>query len=133
MVSPGLNQGNNHFPRPADSALPSAAQEAAGIPCCKGTLLAHAQPCVCHHAKVLFCCQAASQTLGPQLLLVHGVIPAQVQDFVLAFAELYEVPVCTFLQPANVPLTHLLYHALPQVIIFVFLFIPMLRFGSTAR
>lgn len=72
------------------------------------------------------CCQAVPR----QLLLEHGLLPAHPQDSALAFAELHEVPVCTFL---NIPLTHLLYQALPQVVVFLFLFIPVLRFGSTAR
>lgn len=52
--------------------------------------------CLPGHA-VLFC-KAASQPL-----LVHEIIPPQVQDFALAIVELHVVPVSLFLQPAEVP------------------------------
>jgi len=39
-----------------------------------------------------------------QPLLVHGIIPSQVQDFALAIVELRMVPVSAFLQTAEVPL-----------------------------
>ena len=39
------------------------------------------------------------QTVGRQHVLVHGVVPSQVQDFALALVELSEAPVSPFLQP----------------------------------
>jgi len=64
---------------------------------------------------------------------VCGVVPPQVRDFALPIVELYEVPVCTFLQPVEVSLTRLVYQALLQVVIFPFLLIHVLRFVSTSR
>lgn len=49
-------------------------------------------------------CQAAFQSVGLQHILVDGDVPAQVQDFALAFPELHEVPVGPFLQSIEVPL-----------------------------
>ncbi|KAK4830703.1 hypothetical protein QYF61_012872 [Mycteria americana] len=49
-------------------------------------------------------CRAAFQLGGPQYILVPGVVPAQVQDFVLLLVELHEVPVGLFLLPVEVPL-----------------------------
>lgn len=47
----------------------------------------------------LLFCRAASWTVSPQAVLVHGVILSQVQDFVFALFELHETPVTPFLQP----------------------------------
>jgi len=45
---------------------------------------------------------AASQQVSPTPVLVHGVIPPQVQDPALALVELHEVPLCPALQPVQV-------------------------------
>ncbi|KAK4818982.1 LOW QUALITY PROTEIN: hypothetical protein QYF61_022649 [Mycteria americana] len=49
-------------------------------------------------------CQAAFQLSSPQNILVHGVVPPQVQDLALLLVEVHEVPVSPFLQPVEVPL-----------------------------
>jgi len=53
--------------------------------------------------QVLFY-QAAFQLIGSQLVLVPGVILAQVQDFAFPLVELFEVPASQFLQPVKLPL-----------------------------
>lgn len=42
------------------------------------------------------------QPVDPQPVLVHGVFPPQVRDFVFPFIELAEVPVGPFVQPVEV-------------------------------
>ncbi|KAK4832711.1 hypothetical protein QYF61_025172 [Mycteria americana] len=56
-----------------------------------------------HDPQVLFC-QAAFQLGGPQHVLVHGIVPLQVQDFALPLVEPQEVPVSPFLQAVEIPL-----------------------------
>ncbi|KAK4824703.1 hypothetical protein QYF61_017929 [Mycteria americana] len=41
---------------------------------------------------------------SPHHVVVHWVIPSQLQDFPFPFVELPEVPVSPFLQPVKVPL-----------------------------
>ncbi|KAK4811113.1 LOW QUALITY PROTEIN: hypothetical protein QYF61_016399 [Mycteria americana] len=62
-----------------------------GILCHKGTLLAHIQLSI-HQDTQVFFCKAAFQLVGPQPVLVHGIIPPQVQDLALPLVELHEVP-----------------------------------------
>lgn len=38
------------------------------------------------------CCRAASHTVSPKIVQLHGMIPNQLQEFALAFAHLSEVP-----------------------------------------
>lgn len=63
----------------------------------------HGQLVVRWHPQV-FLHQAAIQTVGPQPVLVHCVIPTQGQDFAFAPVELHEILLSPFLQPVNVPL-----------------------------
>ena len=51
-----------------------------------------------------FSVKLLSSWVGPQHILVHGVVPPQVQDLALAFVELHEVPVSPFLQLVEVTL-----------------------------
>jgi len=74
-------EAKDDLPRPA---LPSAAHDAVGLLCSKGTLLSYLQ-LVRQDPQVLFC-KAVLQLFGPQPVLVHGVVPPQVLD--LAFALL---------------------------------------------
>ncbi|KAK4832340.1 hypothetical protein QYF61_021869 [Mycteria americana] len=69
----------------------------------RGTSLAHVQLGVHQDLQVLFC-QAAFQLVSPQRVLVPWVVPRQVQNFALPFAELNDVPVNPFLQPIEAPL-----------------------------
>ena len=88
---------------PAGNALPNAAQDTVSRFCGKGTLMACVQPGAHQHPRVLFY-KAAFQLGSPQHILVHGVVPPQVQDFALLLVEPHEVPVSPFLQPVQVPL-----------------------------
>ena len=54
--------------------------------------------------QVLFW-RAAFHLVGSQCVLMHGVVPTQEQDIALAFVELHEVLVSSFLQPVKVPLS----------------------------
>ena len=49
-------------------------------------------------------CKATFQLVSHQCILVHGVIPLQVQDFAFAFVELNAVPGYLYLQPDWIPL-----------------------------
>lgn len=85
----GSAERKDHLPYPAGNSLPDAAQDNICLPCCQGTLLARAQLCVHqnHFWKAVF------QLFGPQLLLVHAVVPPSMQDFVLPLLELHKAPV----------------------------------------
>jgi len=45
--------------------------------------------------------QSCSPAGPPQPVLMHGVVPAQVQDPALALVELHQVPLCPTLQPVQ--------------------------------
>ena len=109
---------NNLLPRPAGSTIPDAAQD-------PGDPFAARAHCwlvfnlVSTRMPRSFC-KAAFQLVGPQHVLVHGVILLQVQNSAFHFAELHKVPVGPFLQPVHVPLkeqhSHLVYQLLPAVL-----------------
>lgn len=84
-----VQQRKDHLPWPAGNSLSDAAQDNICLPSCKGTLLAHAQLDVHqnHFWKAVF------QLFGPQLPLVHAVVPPSVQDFVLPLPEVHKAPV----------------------------------------
>jgi len=69
----------------------------------EGTLLAHGQPVIHQHSQVPLC-RAAVQQVRPKPVLVHGVVPPQVQDPALALVELHQVPLRLTLQPVQVTL-----------------------------
>lgn len=69
--------------------LPKAAQDTISHLCHKGTLLSHAQLGV--HQDGF--CKAVFQLVGPQHILVHGVVPHHVQEFAVHLVELHETPV----------------------------------------
>lgn len=96
-------EGKNLLPRPAGCALADAAQDAVALLCCRGSLLTPVPSVV---RQVLFF-KAASQSVGPQPALLHGLILAQVQDFVFAFSELEKVSVSPFFQPVQVLLNRI--------------------------
>jgi len=62
-VPPVPSREEHHLPRPAGNTLPSTAQGSAGLPCCKGTLLAHGQLGV--HQDLS--CWAGSQLVSPSM------------------------------------------------------------------
>ena len=103
MVSQVPNRGEDHFPGPAGYAFANTAQDAVGLLCCKDTLPTHVQLVVQQDTRDLFC-RAASCTVSPETVRLHGMIPSQAQDFALAFADLHEVPLSPFLQSVHIPL-----------------------------
>lgn len=50
-----------------------------------------------------FSCKAAFWVVGPQSILVHGVIPPQVQDLTFLFIGYHEAPARPILQPVHDP------------------------------
>lgn len=70
---------------------------------CKHSLLNHAQLVDDNDLLALFF-RTIFQSLCPEVVLVHGVMPSQVQDLAFAYAEFHEVLVCPFLQTGGVPL-----------------------------
>lgn len=66
-----------------------------------GALLAHGQLGVPQDPKTLLC-RAAFQLVGPQVVLVPGVIPTQVQDFKLCLVEFNEILLSSILQPVQI-------------------------------
>ena len=72
-------QGHDHFPTPAGHTVPDISQDAIGLLGHLGTLLAHVQPAVNQHPKVLLR-WAAFQSLLPRPVALHGVLVTEVQD-----------------------------------------------------
>ena len=81
----------DHHSWPAGNTLPNGAQGTISLLYSKGRLLAHVQFCVHQDHWVLFC-KAAFQLRGPECILVHEVIPFQVQVFVVPLVEIHEAP-----------------------------------------
>ena len=92
-----LSSPSSLLPRPFGNTPPNAAQETVGRLGHQGALLA------CFPFGVLFC-KAVFQLASPQHILVHGLVPPQVQDFSILRAELDDVPFSPSLQPVEVPL-----------------------------
>ncbi|XP_052556631.1 uncharacterized protein LOC128089357 isoform X2 [Tympanuchus pallidicinctus] len=99
----GRVEGEDHLPQPAGHALFNAPQDAIGPLGHKGTLLAHGQPVV-HQDTQVPLCRAPLQQLIPQPVLVHAIIPPQMQDSTLAFVKPHLVVFCPALQPVQVSL-----------------------------
>ena len=97
VASPLLSRGKGS-PLSAGSALPNAAQGTIHLLCCKGTLLPHGQFGVYWDLQVPFC-RAAFQLGSPQHVLVHGVVPSQMQDLALHLVEPHEGS-CQHVSPA---------------------------------
>jgi len=105
MVSPVLSREEGSCLSIAGNAFPNAAQEAVGLPCGKGALLAHAMydmpwtACCPPGPKSpsLQSCFAASQPLEP----VPGVIPPQVQNLAFPSVQLEDPN----MQPVQVALS----------------------------
>ena len=99
----GSVEGKENLPRPAGHTLLNAPQDPIGLLGNQGTLLAHGL-IVAHQDTQVPRHRAALQQLRPEPVLVHGVVPPQVQDPTLALAELHQVPLCPTLQPVQVSL-----------------------------
>jgi len=84
---------------PVGNTLPNAAQDTIRLLCSEGTLLPPVQPGVHQDSHVLF--SKAFHLGDPQPVLMHGVVPPQVQHFDLLLVELHEVPVSLFLQSVS--------------------------------
>ena len=73
-----LNKGVGNVPWPAGNTSANEAQAVVGLLCSEGTLPAYVQLGVQQVPQVLFC-KAAFHLGSPQVILVHGVVPPQVQ------------------------------------------------------
>jgi len=99
-------QGHDHFPTPAGHTIPDTSQDAVGLLGHLDTLLAHVQPAVDQHPKVLFC-WAAFRSLFPKPVVLHGVVMIHVQDPALGLVEFYTADLGPLIQPVLVPLQSL--------------------------
>ena len=79
---------STRVPTPAGHTIPDTSQDAIGLLGHLGTLLAHVQPAVDQHPKVLFH-QAAFQPLPAKPVALHGVVVTQVQDLAFGLVELH--------------------------------------------
>ncbi|KAK4827635.1 hypothetical protein QYF61_019845 [Mycteria americana] len=99
-------QGHDHFPSPSGHTISDTSQDALGLLGHLGTLLAHIQPAINQHPRVLFCL-AAFQPLFPKPVALHGVVVTQVQDLALSLVEPHTVGPGPSIQPVQVPLQSL--------------------------
>jgi len=95
-------QGHDHLPTPAGHTIPETSQDAVGLLCHLGTLLAHVQLAVKQHPKVLFR-WAAFQPLLPKPVVLHGVIVTQVQDLAFGLVEPLTVGHGPLIQSVQIP------------------------------
>ena len=99
-------QGYDHLPTPAGHTIPDTSQDAIGLLGHLGTLLAHVQPAVDKHPKVLFH-QASFQPLLPKPVVLRGAIVTQVQDPAFGLVEPHTVGLGPSIQPVRIPLQSL--------------------------
>jgi len=99
----GSVEGKENLPRPAGHNPLDASQNPVSFLGNQGTLLAHGQPVVHQDTQGPFH-RAALQQVCPKPVLVHGVVPPQVQDPAFALVEPHQVPLCPTLQPIQVTL-----------------------------
>ena len=78
---------SRQFLNAAGNSLPTAAQDTICLLCHKDTLLACVQLGVHQNPQILLC-KVAFQLGGLQLVLVHGAVPSQMQDFAFLCVEL---------------------------------------------
>lgn len=79
----------------------SKAPRISGALCLQAILIAHAHIGVHKDLQVL-CCKSAFQLIGPNMILVCGIILLHTRDFKLPLVELHEVPVRPSLLHAKV-------------------------------
>ena len=96
-------KGKDDLSLPAVNTLSNESQDTMWHFCWKGTLLAHVQLGVYQDPQVLFY-QPAFQLGSPQYVLVHGVVPPQVQELTFLLSAFDYVSVGPFLQSVKVPL-----------------------------
>ena len=99
----GRVEGKENLPRPAGHTPPNASQDPIGLFDSQGTLLAHGQ-LVIHQNSQVPLGKAALQQVSLKPVLMHGVVPPQVQDPALARVEPHQVPLCPTLQSVQVTL-----------------------------
>lgn len=92
-----------YFPRSADCAPVTTAQDAVSHPHYHSTWLAYIQLTVYQDPQVLLC-RPAPQPLCSQTTLLQGFISPQAQEFTFALTQFHRVAVGSLLQPAYVPL-----------------------------
>ena len=86
-TSLGSVEGKENLPRPAGHTPPNAPEDPISFLGSQGTLMARGLPVVPQHSQVPLR-RAALQQVSPKPVLVHGVVPLQVQDPALALVEL---------------------------------------------
>ena len=84
----GRVEGEENLLRPTGHTPPNAPQDAIGLLGSQGTLLAYGQPVVYQDTQVPLR-RAAFQQVCPKPVLMHGVVPPQVQDPALALVEFH--------------------------------------------
>ena len=99
-------QGHNHLPVPAGHTIRGTSQDAVGLLDRLGTLLAHVQPAVSQHPKMLFC-QAAFQLLFRKTVALHGVVVTKVQDLAFGLVDTHTVGLVLSIQSVQIPLQSL--------------------------
>jgi len=97
----GRVEGEENLPRPAGHTLLHAPQDPISLLGNQGTLLAHGHLVIPQDTQVPLH-RAALQQVSPEPVLVHGVVPSQVQDLALALVEFHQVPLRPTLQPVQV-------------------------------
>jgi len=96
-------QGHDHLPTPAGRTVPDTSQDAVGLLGHLGTLLAHVQPAVDQHHKILFR-QEAFQPLLPEPVALHGVVVTKVQDPALGLVKPHTVGLGPSILSVQIPL-----------------------------
>jgi len=99
-------QGHNHLPISAGHTIPDTSQDAIGLLDHLGTLLAHVQPAVDQHLKILFH-QAAFQPFPPKPVPLHAVLVTTVQYLAFGLVEPHTVGLNPSIQPVQIPLQRL--------------------------
>jgi len=97
---------HHHLPTPAGHTIPDTSQDGIGLLGHLGTLLAHVQPAVDQHPKVLFH-QAAFQPLLLKPVALGGVVVTEAQDPAFGLAEPHTVGLSPSIQPVQIPLQSL--------------------------
>jgi len=96
-------QEDDHLPTPAGHTVPNTNQDAVGLLGHLGTPLAHVQPAVSQHPKVLFR-RAAFQPLLPKPAALHGVVVTPVEEPALGLVEPHTAGLSRSIQPVQTPL-----------------------------
>ncbi|KAJ7416598.1 hypothetical protein WISP_70074 [Willisornis vidua] len=96
-------QVQNHFPGPAGHTIADTGQDAIGLLCHLGTLLAHVELSAYQNPQIDFCL-ATIQPPSPLPVALHGVVVAKGQDPTLGLVELHTLGFSPFIQLVQIPL-----------------------------